>query len=147
MNYAFYENDFGYFKIGYEDNYLLLLDIIKHVDNKNVQSNFSKNVSKQLQEYLDKKRQKFDLNYKINGNDNFIKIINEISKISYGCTKTYKQVAQDCGLVKAYRHIGYVCSKNPIIIVVPCHRVVGSNNIGGYSAGINIKQFLINLEK
>jgi methylated-DNA-[protein]-cysteine S-methyltransferase len=68
-----------------------------------------------------------------------------LQTIPYGETRTYKQVAHMAG-TKGYRAVGAACGKNPIEIVVPCHRVVGSNSLGGYSAGINVKVFLLEHE-
>lgn len=73
---------------------------------------------------------------------------NEIYKIGYGETKTYSELAQQIGKPTSFRAVANACGRNPIAIVVPCHRVLASNNgLGGYSSGIEKKKVLLKLEK
>ena len=68
--------------------------------------------------------------------------------IPYGETRSYKQIAEAIGNPKAVRAVGMANNRNPLIIVVPCHRVVGANGkLVGYAAGIEKKEFLLKLEK
>ena len=79
------------------------------------------------------------------GTDFQIKVWNEIKKIPKGSTLTYKELAKKINKPKAYRAVANACGKNPYPIIIPCHRVVGSNgNIGGYSdeGGVEKKIFL-----
>ena len=80
------------------------------------------------------------------------------NRISKGCgkhfviypteTKTYKDIAIEVGNEKASRAVGMACNRNPIMIAVPCHRVIGSNNkLVGYAGGIDMKRRLIDMEK
>ena len=70
------------------------------------------------------------------------------SAYPYGQTRTYGQIASAIGRPKASRAVGIACSKNPIWIAVPCHRVIGKNNaLTGYAGGLDLKQKLLNLEK
>ena len=66
--------------------------------------------------------------------------------IPYGTVKSYKQIAQDIGRDKAFRAVGNANAKNKLPIFIPCHRVVASNSLGGYSGGLHIKRFLLDLE-
>lgn len=71
-----------------------------------------------------------------------------IRKIPFGNTVTYKNIADDLKLGRAYRAVGQACRSNPVPIVVPCHRVISSNGaLGGYSWGARWKKFLLELEK
>ena len=83
-------------------------------------------------------------------NSNFEKLVFEqIDQISYGETRSYKDIARAIGKPKSYRAVANACGKNPIPIVRPCHRVICSNgNLGGYSApgGIKLKQNLLKIE-
>jgi len=83
-------------------------------------------------------------------NSNFEKsVFEQIDKIPYGETKSYKDIAKAIGKPKSYRAVANACGKNPIPIVRPCHRVICSDgNIGGYSApgGIKLKQTLLKIE-
>lgn len=73
---------------------------------------------------------------------------NEIHKIEYGKTSTYSKLAQKIGKPNSYRAVANACGRNPISIVVPCHRVLASNNgLGGYSSGVEKKVLLLDLEK
>jgi|Deesub1362A_J573_1020465.scaffolds.fasta_scaffold00610_19 O-6-methylguanine DNA methyltransferase len=77
---------------------------------------------------------------------NFQKKVWEITrKIPYGKTRTYKDIAHTLG-IKGYRAVGRALGRNPIPILIPCHRVKGVNSIGGYSSGIDIKKKLLALE-
>ncbi|XP_055297874.1 methylated-DNA--protein-cysteine methyltransferase-like [Sitodiplosis mosellana] len=73
---------------------------------------------------------------------------NEIHKIEYGKTSTYSELARKIGKPKSYRAVANACGRNPISIVIPCHRVLASNNgLGGYSSGVEKKVLLLDLEK
>lgn len=71
----------------------------------------------------------------------------EIALIPWGCTKTYSDIALIVGRPKAVRAVANACGKNKICLLIPCHRVVGKNNIGGYSFGIHMKKKLLELEQ
>ena len=72
------------------------------------------------------------------------KVLNEVRKIKYGEVKTYKEIAEKIGT--SYRAVGQALKRNPAPIIIPCHRVVAKNGLGGYSAGIEIKKELLKLE-
>jgi len=74
------------------------------------------------------------------------KVLEETKKIKYGRTITYSQLAEKIGC-RGPRAVGNALGKNPIPIIIPCHRVVAKKGIGGYSAGIDIKTRLLELEK
>ncbi len=74
------------------------------------------------------------------------KVLAMTRKIKYGKTITYSQLAEKIGS-RAYRAVGNALSKNPVPIIIPCHRVVAKNGIGGYSSGLDIKTRLLELEK
>ncbi|MDY6966568.1 MAG: methylated-DNA--[protein]-cysteine S-methyltransferase [Halobacteriota archaeon] len=73
-------------------------------------------------------------------------ILNETRAIPYGATTTYSELAEKVGRKKAARAVGNALGKNPLPIVIPCHRVVGKHGIGGYSSGKDIKEKLLKLE-
>jgi O-6-methylguanine DNA methyltransferase len=100
----------------------------------------------QVQEYLAGKRQKFDLKIILNGTDFQNAVWREMQRIPYGQTKSYKQIAAAIKRPKAYRAVANACGKNPYPIIIPCHRVVASNGLGGFSLGIDIKKQLLKLE-
>ena len=103
---------------------------------------------KQLTEYFNKTRTKFDLPLAPQGTDFMKRVWKELIKIPYGETRTYKQIAQKIGNEKASRAVGMANNKNPIPIIIPCHRVIGANNkLIGYALGLDKKEFLLDLEK
>ncbi|TCS96828.1 methylated-DNA--[protein]-cysteine S-methyltransferase [Hazenella coriacea] len=101
----------------------------------------------QLHEYFQKKRREFDLPVDLHGTP-FQKLVwKQLQQIPYGEVRSYKEVAQAMGAPKAVRAVGGANNRNPISIVVPCHRVIGSNgSLVGYGGGLHIKEYLLNLE-
>ena len=107
----------------------------------------NKLANNQLRDYFLGNRKQFDLPLAPKGTD-FQKLVwNEVAKIPYGETATYSDIAQRIHKPKAVRAVASAISRNPLHIFIPCHRVVAKNGIGGYAAGIEIKKFLLNLEK
>ncbi|HKI77380.1 MAG TPA: methylated-DNA--[protein]-cysteine S-methyltransferase [Ignavibacteriaceae bacterium] len=105
------------------------------------------NVFAELKEYFNLKRKKFDVLLDIKGTAFQLKVWNELSKIPFGKTVSYKTIGKRIGDVKAVRAIGRANGANPVPIVIPCHRVIeSSGKLGGYSCGIKIKEQLLELE-
>lgn len=97
--------------------------------------------------YIKGKLEKFTIPIKLEGTDFQLKVWESLLKIPYGEIRTYKDIAVDIGNEKAYRAVGNANNKNPIAIVVPCHRVVGKGkNIRGYAGGVDIKKKLLRVE-
>ena len=102
---------------------------------------------KQLTEYLDGKRREFDLPIEVEGSDLQKAVCNSLMRIPYGETVTYKDVAADIGNPKAIRAVATAVGKNPISIVIPCHRVIGSDGkMRGFAGGISFKEYLLGVE-
>lgn len=103
---------------------------------------------KQLNEYFKGARKEFNLRICLEGTDFQKKVWNQLLKIPYGQIDTYKGIAEKVGNIKASRAVGNANNKNKIIIIVPCHRVIGSNgNLTGYREGTEKKEWLINHER
>ncbi|MCD7740176.1 MAG: methylated-DNA--[protein]-cysteine S-methyltransferase [Candidatus Gastranaerophilales bacterium] len=149
MIYTFkYISKIGELYITADENYLLSLKFssgYKEPDNMN---NFIINETiKQLNEYFNLERKIFKLPLKLIGTDFQKQIWNQLNKIPYGETITYKELAALAGNSKALRAAGNACNKNPIAIIIPCHRVLGINkNLTGYAGGLDKKEFLLKLE-
>lgn len=102
----------------------------------------------QLREYFQGKRKVFRLPLAPEGSPFRMKVWNALTKIPYGETRSYKQIAEAVGNAKACRAVGGANNKNPICIVVPCHRVIGADgSLTGYAGGTDKKSFLLELEK
>lgn len=107
-----------------------------------------KEACRQLDLYFQGRQKKFDLPLKPEGTDFQKSVWKALLTIPYGETRSYKEIAEAVGNEKACRAVGMANHKNPIVIVIPCHRVVGSSgSMTGYGGGIPAKKWLLALEK
>ena len=97
---------------------------------------------KELEEYFKGKRKTFDLPVQPKGTAFEKDVWSVLEKIPYGHLMTYGEIAKEIGRPKASRAVGNACGKNPVCVIIPCHRVVGKNNDGGYSNGMKYKYAL-----
>lgn len=100
----------------------------------------------ELGEYFAGRLETFSVKLNINATVFEEKVYRAISEIPYGETRTYKQIARRVGRQLSYRAVGNALAKNPLLILLPCHRVVSSRGPGGYSAGLSMKKKLLELE-
>ncbi|MCI0706150.1 MAG: methylated-DNA--[protein]-cysteine S-methyltransferase [Ignavibacteriae bacterium] len=106
-----------------------------------------KQIIDELEEYFAGKLERFRSKLDLRGTDFQLQVWNELLNIPYGTVISYKQLAQRVGKPDGYQAVGRVNGANPIPIVIPCHRVIGSNNdLVGYGGGIKMKEFLLKLE-
>lgn len=104
--------------------------------------------TRQLEAYFSGKLESFDLKLAPEGTEFQKSVWKALCKIPYGETRTYKDIAASVGKPKAYRAVGLANNRNPIAIIVPCHRVIGSNGkLTGYASGLDVKAFLLKLEE
>ena len=104
--------------------------------------------TKQLKEYFAGQREKFEIPLKPFGTEFQLAVWKELRKIPFGATKSYGELAQAIGKPKASRAVGAANGKNPISIIVPCHRVIGANGkLTGFAGGLKAKGILIKMEK
>jgi len=107
-----------------------------------------KKAAQQFGEYFDGKRKSFNLPLILRGTDFQIKVWNALQKIPYGKTISYGELAAIIGNPKASRAVGMANNRNPIPIIVPCHRVIGHDgSLTGYAGGLELKRLLLELEK
>ncbi len=150
-NIFFYETQIG--EIGIEENTNAITNLYfgrqhRSVDAVINETSLLKESAKQLNEYLLGNRKVFDLPLAPMGTEFQTKIWNNLLTIPYGETNSYKDVASGIGQEKATRAVGNANNKNPILIFIPCHRVVGSDGkLVGYAGGIEVKKHLLTLEK
>ena len=103
---------------------------------------------KQLQEYFRGERRDFDLPLDVKGTEFQKKVWQQLAKIPYGQTLSYRDVAQKIKKEKAFRAVGTANGRNPLSIIVPCHRVIAADGtLGGYAGGLKIKTHLLALER
>lgn len=104
--------------------------------------------AEQLRAYFDGTLKTFDLSLAPEGTPFQLKVWEELQKIPYGKTISYKTLAQRLGNPKAVRAVGAANGKNPLPIVIPCHRVIGSDgSLTGYAGGLSIKKSLLDFER
>ena len=102
---------------------------------------------RQLDEYFAGTRKDFDLELRLNGTEFQMRVLEELQKIPYGKTASYRDVAERIGRPKAVRAVGAANGRNPLPIVVPCHRVIGAGGaLTGFGGGLATKERLLRLE-
>jgi methylated-DNA-[protein]-cysteine S-methyltransferase len=137
--------------VAIEDNGTEITDVNVISEDQSIEMNETsllKNAAQQLNEYLEGRRNSFDLPLNPKGTDFQKKVWAALCDIPYGETRSYKQIAECVGNPKACRAVGMANNKNPIMIFIPCHRVVGSDGrLTGYAGGLDMKEKLLSLEK
>ncbi len=104
--------------------------------------------AKQLSQYFSGKRTQFEIDFEFYGTEFQKKVWRALTEIPYGETQTYLQIAKKIRSPKSCRAVGAANGKNPISLMVPCHRVIGSNgNLTGFAGGLKAKKYLLDLEK
>ena len=104
-------------------------------------------VRQQLEEYFAGQRRRFTMRLDLRGTDFQKRCWNELLRIPYGETRSYAEIARAVGSRNAYRAVGQANHRNPVAIIVPCHRVLaGGKALGGYGGGLPTKAFLLRLE-
>lgn len=147
MNYAFYDYPIGCLRIGYLEEQIVSIGMDTYQEKEHCPSKLTDMADRQLREYFMGVRKKFTLPIGLNGTAFQVKVWETLLDIPYGETRSYKDIAKDIGSPKAYRAVGMANHKNPIMIVVPCHRVIGTNGkLTGYAGGIQLKQRLLEWE-
>ena len=147
MEKSYYKSPIGILEIICENNKLVSLKLVDYCEKSNIETDFIKDIKKQLDEYFLGKRTIFNIKINPKGTD-FQKLVwSELQNIPYGKIKSYSEIAAATGNKNAQRAVGNACNKNPIMIIIPCHRVISkNNNLGGYAYGSEIKQKLLNIE-
>ena len=149
INYFCYDTEIGTIKISEKEGKIIGL-VFSDSKKENEIERETDSIIKtymQLKEYLSGKRKSFDIEIEMMGTEFQKKVWKELLNIPYGETRSYKDIATAIRNKKACRAVGNANNKNPIAIIVPCHRVVGSNgSMTGYAGGIDIKEKLLKIE-
>ncbi len=149
MVYRFsYETVLGVVTFVEEGGALLAVTTHRSYEGVEQETALIKEAHQQLSEYLKGERKEFDLPLNPKGTDFQKRVWRALCDIPYGETRSYKQIAKAVGNSKAVRAVGMANNRNPITIVVPCHRVIGADGkLVGYGGGLEMKEFLLRLEK
>ena len=105
-----------------------------------------KSIFRELEEYFAGEREQFSVDYLVDTSPFAAKVYKEMVRIPYGTTLSYSELAHKSGRKLAYRAVGTACGKNPLPLIIPCHRVTAVNGLGGFGGGLDTKRFLLNLE-
>jgi len=137
----------GYLKIQCTESHITIIHFVNEVGLENDSTELLQTCVGQLDEYFSGKRKDFDLPLGQTGSDFQLNVWNNLLKIPYGKTISYLQLSKQIGDVKAIRAIAAANGKNNIAIVVPCHRVIGSDaKLVGYAGGLPKKKWLLEHE-
>jgi len=144
---GYYESPIGLIKISSNKKGITGLGFVDTFFDE-IHNEYIKESQKQLKEYFDKKRTEFDIPVCLFGTDFQLRVWEKLTTIDYSKTATYKDIASLLGDSKATRAVGGANNKNPIAIIIPCHRIIGSSGkLVGYAGGMEKKQWLLNHER
>jgi methylated-DNA-[protein]-cysteine S-methyltransferase len=144
----YYQSPVGFVKIKASADEVIGVSFTRDMDEPTHQNDITVNTVTQLDEYFTGKRQKFNLPLRLVGTPFQINCLKALLEIPYGTTISYKEQALMIGKEKAVRAVGNSNRVNPIGIIIPCHRVIGSNGkMVGYAGRIDLKEWLIQHEK
>lgn len=119
----------------------------KKINQESETNGILEDVTQQIDEYFSGRRKEFNVKITLEGTAFQIKVWNELMKIPYGTTISYKDLAIRIGNKNATRAVGSTNGKNMVGIIIPCHRVIGSNGkLTGYAGGLNRKKWLLEHE-
>ena len=143
--------DFPLCKLGIAEENGAICDVFfnnEKVTNRKIETPLIKKAAAQLAEYFDGKRKTFDLPLAPHGTNFQMQVWKALQNIPYGETRSYGEVAAMIGNSKACRAVGMANNRNPIPIIIPCHRVIGHNgSLTGYAGGLVLKRKLLELEQ
>ena len=152
--FCFIESPIGVLRLEAESDCISKIKFIKgetlkprKESRRNSESSILIRTSKQINEYFNGTRKVFEIPFQLNVSPFYNKVLLEVKKIKYGDVASYGKIAKMVGNNKAVRAVGTANAKNPLPIIIPCHRIVSSNgNLGGYSGGLDKKSFLLDHE-
>lgn len=134
-----------------EDNKIMAIEIGKKMEQEEFvvkETPLLQETQKQVIEYLEGNRKNFTIPFSLKGTKFMKAVWTALQEIPYGEVRNYGQIAKKVGNPKAARAVGMANHRNPLPILIPCHRVIGtSGKLVGYACGLEIKQFLLELEQ
>lgn len=152
---ATYQSPIGALCLIFRDGKLINLSFSREIAAEWMQSVFKEALpderplpaefERDLASYFRGQRTPLDWEVELIGTEFQKRVWEALRQIPYGKTVTYKEIGEKCGC-RGYRAVGRAVGANPIAIIVPCHRVVGAAGLGGFSGGLNVKRFLLELE-
>ena len=146
--YGYYNSPIGILEIVASDYAIISAMFVEFKKESIGESQILEEAIRQFDEYFKGVRKKFDIKYEVQGTEFQKKVWEALLEIPYGVTSSYKEMAIVIGNEKATRAVGNANSKNIISIIIPCHRVIGSDkSLTGYAGGLSRKRWLLEHEK
>ncbi len=138
----------GFISICEKNKKIVRIKFSKYDDESDYNNYFLHDCKHKILDFINGKSKIINCPFDLQGTDFQLIVWNELLKIPYGTTITYKQLAERIGKPNAYRAVANANRLNPIPLIVPCHRVIGSNGkLVGYRYGIDKKKYLLEMEK
>ncbi|WP_338603350.1 methylated-DNA--[protein]-cysteine S-methyltransferase [Sulfolobus tengchongensis] len=142
--YGLYKSPLGYITVAKDDKGFIMLDFCNCVEEESRDDNSFTDFFHKLDLYFEGKPVDLREPISIKTYPFRLATFKEVMKIPWGKVKTYKQIADALGT--SPRAVGMALSKNPVLLIIPCHRVIAEKGLGGYSRGVNLKKALLELE-
>ena len=151
MKRCFVKSPVGYWVIERDEEGICRIDrrpwYAEAAENRAEKDSLLEKAAKELKEYFQGKRREFDLPLSVKGTAFQMKVWRALQEIPYGETRSYGEIAEAIGKPKAARAVGMANNRNPVSIIIPCHRVIGADGkLVGYGGGLDAKEYLLELE-
>ena len=138
----------GIVRLTEEGGAITRIELSDAIDASSAPTPLLREAERQIMAYLGGKRQQLDFPIRMVGTPFQQRVWRALQQIPYGTTRTYGEIATAIGNPRASRAVGMACNKNPLLLIVPCHRVIGANGkLTGFAYGMNAKQWLLELEE
>ena len=147
MGVLFFESEIGTIKITEEENFITEISLVNVKGENSLVNEILLQAKSEIEEYLKGERKVFTLPFKFEGTKFQNSVWSELLKIPYGEKRSYFDIAKGINNEKALRAVGTAIGKNPLLILVPCHRVINKNgSLGGFACGLDVKKKLLKTE-
>ena len=143
-----FSSSIGIVRLTEERGAITHIALTDHRDASSSPSPLMCEAKRQIMEYLNGTRHQMDFAIRMEGTPFQLHVWQTLQQIPYGSTRSYGVLASLLGKPGASRAVGMACNKNPLLLIVPCHRVIGANGkLTGFACGLGIKRYLLLLEK
>lgn len=147
--FAVYTFPCGAFRVEQEGDFIVSITVPQGpIQDFGTPTPLTHQLARQMEEYFQGERRDFDIPYTLHGTPFQERVWQALRQIPYGQTCSYRDVARKIGQPNACRAVGMANHRNPLMLVVPCHRVIGADgSLGGYAGGTGLKRYLLSLEQ
>ena len=143
-----FSSSIGIVRLTEEQGAITHIALTDHCDTSSSPSPLMREAERQIMEYLNGTRQQMDFSIRMEGTPFQLRVWQALKRIPYGSTRSYGELSALLGKPGASRAVGMACNKNPLLLIVPCHRVIGANGkLTGFAYGLEVKRYLLLLEK